>query len=52
MQHTTLFCTYKFDRNAREIIDENLLDMSQNSAAGEAEYHQFFGMYIYCIRLL
>ncbi|VDN90478.1 unnamed protein product [Brugia pahangi] len=43
MQQTTLFCTYKFDHNAREIIDENLLDVNQNSAAGEAEYHQFFG---------
>ncbi|VDK72276.1 unnamed protein product [Onchocerca ochengi] len=43
MQHTPLSCTYKFDHSAREIIDENLLDVSQNSAAGEAEYHQFFG---------
>lgn len=46
MQHTSFFCTYKFDHNAREIIDENLLDMNQNSAAGEAEYHQFFGTII------
>ncbi|EJD75756.1 hypothetical protein LOAG_17167 [Loa loa] len=43
LQHTTFFCTYKFDHNAREIIDENLLDINQNSAAGEAEHHQFFG---------
>ncbi|KAM3720386.1 Clc-like protein [Dirofilaria immitis] len=43
MQHTPLSCTYKFDRNAREIIDENLLNMNENSAAAEAEYHQFFG---------
>ncbi|VDK68153.1 unnamed protein product [Litomosoides sigmodontis] len=43
VQHTSLFCSYKFDHNAREIIDENLIDMNQNSAAGEAEYHQFFG---------
>ncbi|CAG9538007.1 unnamed protein product [Cercopithifilaria johnstoni] len=43
MQHSSLFCTYKFDHSAREIIDENLLDMNQNSAAGEAEHHHFFG---------
>uniref|UniRef100_A0A0R3RPW6 Clc-like protein n=1 Tax=Elaeophora elaphi TaxID=1147741 RepID=A0A0R3RPW6_9BILA len=43
MQHASLLCSYKFDQNAREIIDANLLDISQNSAAGEAEHHQFFG---------
>uniref|UniRef100_A0A915Q3E8 Uncharacterized protein n=1 Tax=Setaria digitata TaxID=48799 RepID=A0A915Q3E8_9BILA len=43
MQQSALSCTYKFDYSAREIIGENMLDLSQNSAAGEAEHHQFFG---------
>ncbi|VDM96110.1 unnamed protein product [Thelazia callipaeda] len=43
LQYSALSCTYKFDRDAREIIDENLLDIDQNGAAIEAQHHQFFG---------
>ncbi|CAI4223948.1 unnamed protein product [Auanema sp. JU1783] len=35
-------CTYKFDVSALEIIDENIDDIDENSAAGESEHHQFF----------
>ncbi|CAO4385402.1 unnamed protein product [Caenorhabditis nigoni] len=38
-----LHCTYKFDISATQIIDENIEDIDQNSAAGESEHHQFFG---------
>ncbi|VDK47128.1 unnamed protein product [Anisakis simplex] len=38
-----LSCTYKFDYSASEVIDANLHDIDANSAAGEAEHHQFFG---------
>uniref|UniRef100_A0A8R1DL52 Clc-like protein n=1 Tax=Caenorhabditis japonica TaxID=281687 RepID=A0A8R1DL52_CAEJA len=38
-----LHCTYKFDVSASQIIDENIEDIDQNSAAGESEHHQFFG---------
>ncbi|CAB3400698.1 unnamed protein product [Caenorhabditis bovis] len=38
-----LHCTYKFDYSASEIIDENIQDIDQNSAAGESEHHQFYG---------
>ncbi|CAI5455972.1 unnamed protein product [Caenorhabditis angaria] len=38
-----LHCTYKFDVSATEIIDENIEDIDQNSAAGESEHHQFYG---------
>ncbi|VDD86223.1 unnamed protein product [Enterobius vermicularis] len=33
-------CTYKFDKKAENIVQENLDD---NSAAIEAELHQFYG---------
>uniref|UniRef100_A0A915C1P8 Clc-like protein n=1 Tax=Parascaris univalens TaxID=6257 RepID=A0A915C1P8_PARUN len=42
-ESTALSCTYKFDYSASEVIDENLHDIDENSAAGEAEHHQFFG---------
>ncbi|KAJ1364436.1 hypothetical protein KIN20_024536 [Parelaphostrongylus tenuis] len=38
-----LHCTYKFDYSANQVIDENIEDIDQNSAAGESEHHQFFG---------
>ncbi|MFH4974243.1 hypothetical protein AB6A40_000952 [Gnathostoma spinigerum] len=38
-----LHCTFKFDYNAVKIIGDNLDSLEQNSAAGEAEHHQFFG---------
>uniref|UniRef100_A0A1I7Z847 Clarin-3 n=1 Tax=Steinernema glaseri TaxID=37863 RepID=A0A1I7Z847_9BILA len=38
-----LHCTYKFDMSAAEEIDRTLADIDINSAAGEAEHHQFFG---------
>ncbi|CAD6187559.1 unnamed protein product [Caenorhabditis auriculariae] len=38
-----LHCTYKFDFSASQIIDENIEDIDQNSAAGESEHHQFYG---------
>ncbi|KHN74809.1 Clc-like protein 5 [Toxocara canis] len=42
-ENTALSCTYKFDYSASEVIDENLNDIDENSAAGESEHHQFFG---------
>ncbi|CAJ0945125.1 unnamed protein product, partial [Mesorhabditis belari] len=38
-----LHCTYKFDASASQVIDENIGDVDENSAAGESEHHQFFG---------
>ncbi|VDN27539.1 unnamed protein product [Cylicostephanus goldi] len=38
-----LHCTYKFDQSASQVIDENIEDIDQNSAAGESEHHHFFG---------
>ncbi|KIH44194.1 hypothetical protein ANCDUO_25788 [Ancylostoma duodenale] len=40
-----LHCTYKFDQSASQVIDENIEDIDQNSAAGESEHHHFFGIY-------
>ncbi|KIH57655.1 Clc-like protein [Ancylostoma duodenale] len=37
-----LHCTYKFDQSASQVIDENIEDIDQNSAAGESEHHHFF----------
>ncbi|KAK0397244.1 hypothetical protein QR680_002045 [Steinernema hermaphroditum] len=37
-----LHCTYKFDMSAAEEIDRTLAEIDVNSAAGEAEHHQFF----------
>ncbi|ETN87153.1 hypothetical protein RB195_025768 [Necator americanus] len=37
-----LHCTYKFDQSADQLIDENIEDIDQNSAAGESEHHHFF----------
>ncbi|PAV64745.1 hypothetical protein WR25_26235 [Diploscapter pachys] len=42
-QDQPLHCTYKFDHSAAQIIDENINDVDQNSAAGESEHHQFYG---------
>uniref|UniRef100_A0A0K0FDY3 Clc-like protein n=1 Tax=Strongyloides venezuelensis TaxID=75913 RepID=A0A0K0FDY3_STRVS len=37
-----LHCTYKFDWAQAKIIEENIVNEDENSAAGEAEHHQFF----------
>jgi hypothetical protein len=47
-----LHCTYKFDYSAAEVIGDTLRNIDENSAAGEAEHHQFFGKYTGCLRTL
>uniref|UniRef100_A0A7E4VFJ3 Clc-like protein 2 n=1 Tax=Panagrellus redivivus TaxID=6233 RepID=A0A7E4VFJ3_PANRE len=38
----SLHCTYKFDQQASDVIDQNIDDEDGSSAAAEAVHHQFF----------
>ncbi|CAD5223508.1 unnamed protein product [Bursaphelenchus okinawaensis] len=38
-----LHCTYKFDQNAAQVLDESQMDADAHSSAAEAEHHHFYG---------
>ncbi|KAI1728108.1 clc-like domain-containing protein [Ditylenchus destructor] len=38
-----LHCTYKFDVNAAQMLQEHHMEVDSNSAAAESEHHQFYG---------
>lgn len=38
-----LHCMYKFDQSAAIVIDNVLINIDQDGAAGEAEHHRFWG---------
>jgi hypothetical protein len=45
----SLHCTYKFDQNQAEVIDQNIDDIDGNSAAAEAVHHQFYFWHKACL---